>query len=86
MSSEQLSELELLGWGFEQSLHPEDRDRLLATRQQAISENQPYQTTYRLQAADDTYNSFLEQGTPGMENKIIKCIFMQIKRNKEGHL
>lgn len=73
MSSEQLSELELLGWGFEQSLHPEDRDRLLATRQQAISKNQPYQITYRLQAAEDTYNSFLEQGTPVKDTWVVCC-------------
>lgn len=73
MSSEQLSELELLGWGFERSLHPEDRDRLLATRQQAINKNQPYQITYRLQADDITYNSFLEQGTPVKDNWVVRC-------------
>lgn len=73
MSSEQLSELELLGWGFERSLYPEDRDRLLTTRQQAINNNQPYQITYRLQAADDTYNSFLEQGTPVKDTWVVRC-------------
>ena len=67
MGIEELSKLELLGWGFEQSLHPEDRERAIATRQQAISHNQPYQIVYRLQAADGSYNSFVEQGIPTTE-------------------
>ncbi len=73
MSSDELSELELLAWGFERSLHPEDCDRLLATRQQAISNNQPYQIIYRLQAPDSSYNSFLEQGTPVKDNWVVSC-------------
>lgn len=60
----ELSELELLGWGLERSLHPDDRDRLLSARQKAIGQNQPYQITYRLQAVDGSYNSFLEQARP----------------------
>ncbi len=69
----ELSELELLSWGFERSLHPGDRDRLLATRQQAINQNQPYQITYRLQAADGSYNFFLEQATPITGNWVVSC-------------
>ncbi len=64
MNFGKLSEVELLSWGFGHSLHPEDRDRLLATRQSAIAQNQPYQITYRLQAADGSYNPFLEQAIP----------------------
>lgn len=73
MDSEQLNELELLGWGFERSMHPDDRDRLLATRKQAINQNQPYEITYRLQAADSSYNSFWEKGTPITGSWQVRC-------------
>ncbi len=83
MNFSELSELELLGWGFERSLHPDDRDRTLATRQQAINQYQPYQITYRLQAVDGSYNSFLEQGAPGTNNWVVSCTpqnFSQLKQ------
>ncbi len=63
----------LLSWGLERSLHPEDRDRLIAARQQAISQNQPYQITYRLQAFDGSYNSFLEQARLVNNSWVVSC-------------
>ncbi|WP_009630260.1 PAS domain S-box protein [Synechocystis sp. PCC 7509] len=73
MNFDEIKELELLSWGFECSLHPEDRDRLLATRQQAISQNQPYQITFRLQATDGSYNSFLEQAILVGDRWVVSC-------------
>ncbi len=78
MDFNELSELELLSWGVERSIHPEDRDRLLVTRRQALTQNQFYQIIYRLQAADGSYNSFLEQATPvkktdNTDNWVVSC-------------
>jgi PAS domain S-box-containing protein len=79
MGIDELSALELLGWGLNHSLHPEDRDRLLATRRQAIAQNQPYHIIYRLQAVDGSYNSFLEHAIPikgkdTIDNWVVNCI------------
>ncbi len=73
MVTGKLSEVDLLSWGFGRSIHPDDRDRLLAVRQQAISQNQPYQITYRLRAFDGSYNSFLEQAIPTTNNWVVSC-------------
>ncbi|MBW4663863.1 MAG: PAS domain S-box protein [Chroococcus sp. CMT-3BRIN-NPC107] len=73
MNFDKLKAAELLSWGFERSLHPEDRDRLMAIRQQAISQSQPYQITYRLQAVDGSYNSFLEQATFANNSWVVGC-------------
>lgn len=54
---------ELLSWGFERSLHPEDRDRLIAVRAQAIRDGQSYQIRYRLLCADGSYYWMNEQAT-----------------------
>lgn len=73
MNFDKLTAAELLSWGFERSLHPEDRDRLIAARQQGISQNQPYQITYRLQAFDGSYNSFLEEATLVNDRWVVSC-------------
>lgn len=73
MNFEELREVDLLSWGFERSLHSEDRDRLIAVRQQAISQHQPYQITYRLRAKDGSYNWFVEQATPTTDNWVVSC-------------
>lgn len=58
---------ELLSWGFTCSLHPEDIDRLLAARQQAITTGQPYQIRYRLLSADGIYYWMSEQASLSQE-------------------
>lgn len=55
---------ELLSWGFDRALHPEDRDRLLSVRAQAITHENSYQIRYRLRAADGSYYWMNEQATP----------------------
>lgn len=54
---------ELLSWGFERSLHAEDRSSLLAVRQQARADGKPYQIRYRLRSADGSYYWMVEQAT-----------------------
>jgi len=68
----QLGEAELLSWGFLRALHPEDRNRYSAQRQEAVSQQQPYEIEYRLLAADGSYHWFIEQATPvlGEDGKI----------------
>jgi len=68
----QLGKAELLSWGFLRALHPEDRDRYSAQRQEAVSQQQPYEIEYRLLAADGSYHWFIEQATPvlGEDGKI----------------
>jgi PAS domain S-box-containing protein len=67
-----LGEAELLSWGFLRALHPEDRVRYSAQRQEAVSQLQPYEIEYRLLAADGSYHWFIEQATPvlGEDGKI----------------
>jgi PAS domain S-box-containing protein len=60
----ELGSAESLGWGFLKALHPEDRDRYPAQRQQAVSKGQPYEIEYRLLGADGSYHWFIEQATP----------------------
>jgi len=69
-----LGTAELLSWGFDRALHPEDRDRLLLVRQQAITDGKPYQIRYRLRAADGSYYWMNEQATPSDdENWQVTC-------------
>ncbi|WP_052672264.1 PAS domain-containing sensor histidine kinase [Aliterella atlantica] len=63
-----ISASELLSWGLARTLHPEDCDRLLAARQQAITTRQPYQVRYRLLWADGTYYWMHEQATLSQDN------------------
>jgi len=69
-----LGTAELLSWGFDRALHPEDRDRLLSVRQQAITDGRSYQIRYRLRAADASYYWMNEQATPSNnENWQVTC-------------
>ncbi len=69
-----LGTAELLSWGFDRALHPEDRDRLLSVRVQAITDRRAYQIRYRLRAADNSYYWMNEQATPSNnENWQVTC-------------
>lgn len=63
-----ISASELLSWGFARTLHPEDSDRLLAVRQQAITTGRLYQIQYRLLSADGNYYWMDEQAILSQDN------------------
>lgn len=67
-----LGETESIGWGFVQALHPEDRDRYPAERQQAVSKGQPYEIEYRLLGADGSYHWFIEQAVPVVGDDLVQ--------------
>lgn len=67
-----LGEAESLSWGFLKALHPEDRNRYPAQRQQAINHLQAYKIEYRLLGVDGNYHPFVEQGTPIVEDGEVK--------------
>lgn len=74
----QLSKAELLNWGFLKALHPEDRDRYSAQRQEAVSQLRDYKIEYRLLGADGSYHWFSEQATPvlregGRQDWVVTC-------------
>ena len=77
-----------LGWGFIQALHPEDRDRYPAQRQQAQSKGQPYKIEYRLLAADGSYHWMIEHASPvfgedGIQDWVVTCT-LQDKRSSDS--
>lgn len=59
-----LSEIESLGWGFLQAIHPQDRDRYFNQRQEAVRQSQDYKIEYRLLAADGSDRPILERVSP----------------------
>ena len=67
-----LGKTELIGWGFFQALHREDRDRYPAERQQAVSKGQPYEIEYRLLGADGSYHWFIEQAVPVFRDDLVQ--------------
>lgn len=68
-----LGSAESLGWGFVKALHPEDRERYPAQRQQALVLGQRYEIKYRLLGADGSYRWFIEQATPVLgENNLVQ--------------
>ena len=63
---------EAMGLGWVNALHPDDRDRVLTEWQQAVTQQQPYTTEYRLQSTTHT----------------ITWLFVQVvpQTNHQGHL
>jgi len=54
-----------LGFGYLESVHPEDRDRVLARAQQAVTQEQKsYEIEFRLQSRSGTYRWVLARAAP----------------------
>jgi PAS domain S-box-containing protein len=55
------------GAGWADALHPEDRQRTLATWSRALQTRSPYDTEYRVRHADGAYRHFAARGVPVLE-------------------
>ncbi|NJO01859.1 MAG: PAS domain-containing protein [Bacteroidia bacterium] len=52
------------GEGWLQFIHPDDRERVNQTFQEAFDKREPFSEEYRLRRADDTYHWILDNGKP----------------------
>ncbi|MEM9541542.1 MAG: PAS domain-containing protein [Cyanobacteria bacterium P01_E01_bin.42] len=59
-----LSEEAALGTGWQEGLHPEDRQRVIATWERAVEENRPFLLEYRFQHPDGTVKWVYTQSVP----------------------
>ena len=55
---------ELLSGGWLKTIHPADRDRVVARWSDAVSQTERYEMEYRIRARDGTYRWFMARGTP----------------------
>ncbi|QRO02341.1 PAS domain-containing protein [Archangium violaceum] len=58
---------ELLGWGWLDAVHPEDRERTARTWESALSTRTPYLMEHRLRHRDGTYRYVLARAVPVLE-------------------
>lgn len=65
-----------LGYGWIESLHPEDRQRCQAAIEEAFARRAPFEIEYRLRHADGTYRWLLDRGQPryGADQKFLGYI------------
>src|SRR5439155_5367509 len=59
---------ELLGRGFLDAVHPEDRERAVQAWQDALSDKSPYDAEFRLRRADASYAEVLSRGVPVLDD------------------
>jgi len=59
---------ELLGRGFLDAVHPEDRERAVLAWQDALSDKSPYDAEFRLRRADGSYAEVLSRGVPVLDD------------------
>jgi len=62
-----LSERETLGYGWTTAIHPDDRERVVASLQSAVEEGR-YEFEFRLRRKDESYCWFLARGRPGRDD------------------
>lgn len=58
---------EILGWGWINALHPDDRDRTAAIWKQSVQNKSLYQTEYRIRRHDGDYCTVSVRGVPIIE-------------------
>jgi PAS domain S-box-containing protein len=58
---------QIKGWGWLETLHPDDRERTTINWQQAIDTRSFYETEYRIRRADGVYVWHQARGTPILE-------------------
>lgn len=54
----------VLGWGWADAVHPEDRERLIACSTTIVTQNRAAETEVRVRRADGIYRWFLFRGAP----------------------
>jgi len=59
---------ELLGRGFLEAVHPDDRERAARAWQDGLSEARPYDLELRLRRGDGTYAEVLSRGVPVLDD------------------
>src|SRR5271156_5830309 len=59
-----ISENELLGWRWMETLHPDDREPIRQFWTESVAGRQPYDVEYRVRQSDGTYGWFKTRGTP----------------------
>ncbi|HEX8675375.1 MAG TPA: ATP-binding protein, partial [Longimicrobium sp.] len=57
----------LLGWGWLDAVHPDDRVRIAQAWEDAVREQGTYDTEYRLRMRDGAYRTFMARGVPVFE-------------------
>ena len=62
-----LSEKETLGYGWTDAIHPEDRDAVVGSLQQAVQEGKDYAIEFRLREREGNYCWFLAKARPGRD-------------------
>jgi PAS domain S-box-containing protein len=62
-----LSEQETLGYGWTSAIHPDDRERVVGSLQNAVEEGH-YEFEFRLRRKDEGYCWFLARGRPGRDD------------------
>lgn len=70
------TEAEVIGFGWLDSLHPEDRKRTAEVWMKSVQTKTLYDTEYRIRAADGSYRYFVARGVPvlGEDGKIQEWI------------
>jgi diguanylate cyclase (GGDEF)-like protein/PAS domain S-box-containing protein len=56
------------GHGWRDSIHPDDRERCLASYRDAFARREKFSTVYRLRRHDGAYRYILDEGTPRFED------------------
>ncbi len=62
-----LSEIETVGYGWTTAIHPDDRDRVVMSWQNAVQEGKDYETELRLRHNDGSFCWFLARSRPGRD-------------------
>ncbi len=67
---------EMLGWGWINTIHPEDREKTAIAWKKAVETKTVYQNEYRIKTADETYRYCLARGVPVLDenNQIIEWV------------
>ncbi|KAM3101836.1 sensor histidine kinase [Phormidesmis sp. 146-12] len=60
------TEAEILGWGWIQAVHPDDRELVAQVWTQALKDRILYEVEYRLRGADGIYRDFAVRGIPAI--------------------
>ncbi len=87
-----LSREQTLGDGWATTLHPDDRERVLANWRERLRDGRPFQGEHRLRRADGSYRWFLDRAMPvrDQEGRVVRwfgtCIDIDDRKRAEDEL